>query len=138
MSRWGGDGCGFIGGRTGGGVSGGLTVTLRGSSGAFGFGAAEGCAAGSGGAFGISTGGAGACTGAAEAAGAAGSGCGSGWGGGGGGSTIFRMPRIRSPVGVLATRTGPDVAGGAEAAGVDLLLACLRTRSTVPSSSELL
>ena len=72
---------------------------------------------GDGGAFGSGDGGA--WTGATDAAGATVSGCGSG--AGGGGSTIFRIPRIRSPVGVFATRTGP--VGTGAAGGAALLFA---------------
>ncbi len=56
----------------------------------------------------------------------------SGAGSGAGGSVIFRRPRMRSPLGVLATRAGSTGLGSAWP------LTCRRTRSTVASSSELL
>src|SRR5207249_370673 len=52
--------------------------------------------------------------------------------GGGGGRTIFRMPRMRSPLGVVATR--PGSAGFASTCPFTRR----RTRSTVASSSVLL
>lgn len=54
--------------------------------------------------------------------------------GGGGGSAILRMPRMRSPLAVLATRDGAGGDGGC----VDFPLTWRRTRSAVTSSMELL